>query len=301
MNKVLQAAGLPVANIRALNKEEFHKENMADLVQGLSFPLVVKPTQDTALGQDVLCNITSLEQLRASMIDRYKRHRFLSIEEFHGGLNSYRVLVFNHKIIGVVQRFPAAVVGDGIHSIEELIVLHNKERKKFKKTVSLGAIKVDEEYKIRLKELNITLATIPKDKETIVLCYTCNSTRGGTMKSLGKQICKENARMLCKASKALNLTIVGFDVACEDILIPIEKSRGIIIEANYNPDITIHEKPMSGTPNQVSKVILKKLIVKHPFAYLYGLYQNMVNPFYIKALLIAAGFLSYKLFFLKGL
>ena len=293
MNKILEAAGFPVPKANAFHQDEFEADNIECLIKQLNFPLVVKPMQGTALGRDVLCNITNIDQLNAYMKKCYLTHSFLSVEEFHPGLNSYRVLIFHNQVIGVVQRFSARVTGDGIHSINALITLENKVRETYKDTVSLGPIKVDEEYLIRLNELGMTLDTIPQDKETIVLCYTCNSTRGGTMKSLGKKICIENASLLCRAAKALNLNMVGFDIQCEDILIPIEKSRGVIIEANHNPDITIHENPMTGIRNRVSKKILMRLILRHPIAYLVGMRQTRRHFFYIKSMLILSIFIAW--------
>ena len=294
MNKLLEAAGFPVPKAVAFSLDEAKQSTIESLIEGLNFPLVVKPMIGTSAGLDVLCNINDIHQLQTYMQDCYQRHEFLSIEEFHPGLNSYRVLVFYNQVVGVVQRFPARVIGDGIHTIEELITISNIEREKLKDTVSLGPITVDDEYKIRLKELGITLDTIPNDQETIVLCYTCNSTRGGTMVSLGKKICKENARLLCQAAKTLNMNIVGFDVICEDIAVPLKQSRGIIIETNHQPDITIHEHPMSGTQNRVSKTILRRLIFRHPLSYLLGLYQNYYG-LYIKCSLIILFLLGYKL------
>lgn len=273
MNKLLESSGLPIPRAIAFHRKKFNEESLESLIKNLSFPLVVKPMKNTALGKDVLCNIDNMDQLNDYMKKCFQDHDFLSVEEFHPQLNAYRVLVYFNKVIGVVQRYPACVVGDGIHSIKELIEIHNVEREKFNAKVSLGPIKVDEEYQIRLNELQMTLDTIPKDKERVVLCYTCNSTRGGTMESLGAKICVENARLMCQAAKVLNLNIVGFDVLCEDINIPIVKSRGVIIEANCNPDITIHENPMYGTPNQVSKKILRRLIFRYPLTYLLGFYR----------------------------
>lgn len=282
-NKILDAAGFPVPKARPMDRNTFKNLNLDDYIKDMRFPLVLKPMINTSLGIDVICNITSLSQLNNFMIKLFKEHEFLLIEEFHDGLNSYRVLVFHNKVIGVVQRRSARVVGDGIHSIRALIELHNIEREKFSKTVTLGPIKVDDESLIRLNEINMTLDTIPENNETVILCYTCNSSRGGTMESLGNKICKENARLICAAAKAMDLNLVGFDVICEDICTPIKTSRGFIIEANHTPDISIHENPMFGIPNKVSKTILLRLIKKHPLAYLKGLYQHANVAVYVKS------------------
>lgn len=286
MNKLLENAGFPVPKSLSLSKEDLTNKPLESLIQSLCFPLVAKPMSGTCLGKDVLCNISNITQLETYIKKHSQRYDFITIEEFHGGMSSYRVLVFYNKVIGVVQRYPTAVTGDGIHSINELIALDNIKRKKLSETFPLGPITIDEENQIRLAELNMTLDTIPNDKETIVLCYTCNATRGGTMVSLGKKICKENARLLCNAAKTLNMNIVGFDVQCEDILIPIAKSRGVIIEANSNPDISIHEVPLLGIPTKVSKPILARLILKHPIAYCFVVCQHKEYALYIKVTFI---------------
>ena len=280
-NKILEASGFPVPKAVAFSKDVFEKEQTESLIANLNFPLVVKPMQGTSLGDDVLCNISSIDQLKLYMGKCYQKYNFLSIEEFYPNLNSYRVLVFYQKVIGVVQRFSARVVGDGTHTIKELVELQNIAREKLKNRVKLGPIKIDEETMIRLNELSLTVDSIPNHNETVVLCYTCNSTRGGTTKSLGKKINKDNARLLCQAASVLGLNFVGFDVVCEDILIPISKSRGVIIEANHNPAVSIHETPLSGPRSNVTKIVLRKLIRQHPISYLIALYRDPSMRLYV--------------------
>lgn len=282
MNKLLAINGFPVPKAVAYKRETFQKYKIDSLLNELKFPLVVKPTRGTVCGTDVLCNITRIEQLKDYMTRCFEKYDCLSIEEFHKNLNSYRVLVFYQKIIGVVQRFSARVIGDNKHTIEELIAISNKTRLKLMGQVSLGLLKIDEESLICLKEVDMTPESIPSLGQEVLLCYTCNSTRGGTMQSLGKSICKENADLLCAAARVLDLNIVGFDIVCEDILVPMERTRGVIIEANYNPDVTIHEHPMLGTPNRVSTIIMRQLIKKHPLAYFFGLLKQVYSQFYIK-------------------
>ncbi len=293
MNKLLDAAGFPVPNMSALAGDAFAADNLEEQLGNLTFPLVVKPARG-GLGKDVLCNINSMEKLRFYLQEYYQDYQYLSVEEFHGGMNAWRVLVFYNQVIGVVQRFSARVKGDGIHTIVELIDLANIAREKLKDTVSLGPIHVDAEYLIRLEELGMTLETIPEDQQEVVLCYTCNSTRGGTMKGMGKAIHPENARMLCRAAKALELNLVGFDVQCEDILKPISTSGGVIIEANHNPDISIHECPMSGVSRQVSIIIMRRLIWRHPVAWALGLFRTGHGRFYAKSMLLLSGTLAWK-------
>lgn len=255
-NKVLESGGMPVPKAAKVTWQEF-KEDSWDLA-GLKFPVVIKPTLGGAGGHDVLCNIKNMEILKKHMKEKFRQYTCLSIEEFYGNLPQYRVLVLGNKVLGVTLRIPAEIIGDGKHTISELIDFSNRKREEFLDFVSLGAIKIDEEFEIRMAELGITPDYIPKAEEKIRLCYGCNSTRGGTMVSLGKQLHKENAKLCCEAAKLLGLELVGFDIICKNINVPIKKSGGVIIEANCSPDITIHENPISGIANNVSKEIIKK-------------------------------------------
>lgn len=286
MNKVLEKAGFPVPKAIFVHIAEFEQGKLEEKIADLSFPLVVKP-QEGRLGNDVLCNVQTIEQLKNYMAKNFHKYEFLTVEEFHGNLNSYRVLVLNKNVIGVVQRYPAYVFGDGKHSLEELIELTNIKRLKISDT--LGPIVVDEECHIRLNELGIDINHIPQRDEKVILGYTSNATRGGSYRSLGKQICKKNRRLFIRAAAELNLNLVGFDVQCIDINIPIEgKSQGVIIEANPGPSVRIHEHPMEGSPIRVTKKMLLSLIYRHPFSYLYTICKNQRSAFYIKSLAIIA-------------
>ena len=272
-NKLLAEAGIPVPNAIAITQGDY-KSNNYDLAE-IKFPVVVKPTWHSACGHFVVCNIKDKETLVAYIEKNIKHQKCLSIEEFQKGLRSYRVLVFYNKVIGVVERIPAHVVGDGESTIRKLIKEQNIIRKQLKKTIPTGPIQIGEETKILFAEKGITLDYIPSKDETVPLRYICNSTYGGTFTSLKTDIiCKENAKLAIRSARALNLNLVGFDVLCEDISKPIAESRGFFIEANTDPDITIHEKSINGIPNPVSKIIIGKLIQQHPFLYIAKYFSN---------------------------
>jgi D-alanine-D-alanine ligase-like ATP-grasp enzyme len=270
-NRALERAGLPVPRVMLVARDHYNKHGIS--LGDLSFPVVIKPNRNIyGGGRGVVCNIQNQEVLIQAMSELFKQVDSLTIEEFHANYNAYRVLVFYNQVIGVVERTPAQIVGDGVHTIEMLIQQQNVIRKLQAEYVTMGPIAMDAELNIRLNELGLKLDSIPGRCEVVRLCYGCNSTRGGTMRSLGRAICKENERLICSAAGALHLNLVGFDVLCKDIMVPIRQSGGVIIEANVNPDITIHESPLSGQPMAVSKTIVKKLAKQHPV--LYRLYRK---------------------------
>lgn len=282
----MERAGIPVPKAVAIHVEEFQSTPIEELIDDLNFPLVIKPLLNGSKGKDVLCNIQTIEQLHFFLTEYFISYDYLIIEEFHGKLKSYRVLVFNGQVIGVVVRYPACVIGDGKHNIKELIDLTNKKRKKINDF--LGPIVLDDEASIKLKELGIGIEYVPPKGERVQLGYTSNATRGGTYKSLSNTICKENRKLMIKVASLINLGLTGIDVECKDINLPIARSNGVIIEVNHRPSVRIHELPMSGEPHLVTRKIMRSFIYRHPLAYIYALYSNKPTRFYIRTFIVSS-------------
>ena len=283
-NKLLEKAGIPVPRAVSLHVSEFKENKTEDIINELEFPLVIKPLLNSSQGKDVLCNIQTIDQLNSFLSTYFTIYDQLIIEEFHGKLKSYRVLVFNRQVIGVVLRIPASVVGDGKHTIEELVRLTNNNRKKINDF--LGPIVLDDECHIKLKELGIGTDYIPPVGKEIILCYTSNATRGGTYKSLGNQICKENRKLMIRVASLLNLGLTGIDVECADINVPIIQSNGVIIEVNHRPSVRIHEIPISGKPHLVTRTIMRSFILRHPLYYFFELYCNKPTALYMRTFIL---------------
>lgn len=282
-NQLLAMADIPVPKGVSVHTSEFKSETYHKKIAGLKFPLVIKPLTGS-LGVDVLCNIQSLDELTNNLTHFFSLYDDLIIEEFHGNLRSYRVLVFNRKIIGVVLCRPASVVGDGKHNLKELVELTNQQRKAMKDP-GIGPIVLDNECQIRLKTLDIDLNYIPSRGEFVPLGYTSNGTRGGSFESINKKICKENRQLMIRVADALNLNLTGIDVECEDIMRPLGK-KGVILEVNYKPCVRIHELPMAGKPCLVTKRIMRSFIWRHPISYVYHLYSTKPTAIYIKSILV---------------
>ncbi|WP_165485139.1 UDP-N-acetylmuramyl peptide synthase [Legionella rowbothamii] len=283
-NRLLEEAEIPVPKAVLVDKEELENDAFTEQTDQLEFPLVVKPLNERQ-GRGVLCNIQSLDELRTVLTQAFASYEQIIVEEFHANLRSYRVLVFNQKVIGVVLRHPSFVIGDGNHNINDLIELSNKERNRINEF--LGPISLDAEAYTCLKEQGLKEDYIPRIGEKVDLGYTSNATRGGTYENINKNICKENRKLMIRVANTLNLKLVGIDIQCEDINKPIKYPEGVIIEANEIPSIRIHELPMSGPANLVTRKIMRHFIYRHPFAYLCSLYFNKRTAFYFRAVIVA--------------
>lgn len=265
VNQVLAEAGFPVPEALVLDREAYLRGDFQ--VPAFGFPLVVKPTRSYfGGGRDVYCNIQDEASLRAYLDEQFKIYTLLNLEKYEAGLTLYRVTVFFNRILGVVRHALPAVIGDGKHTLKELIAFENERRVKNSRA-DLEIIRVDRETEDLFKENLLDLSSVPALDQKVILSHTCNAARGASTESLGVDLCSENAELLCKAANLLNLNLVGFDILSEDLQKPLTRSRSFILEANANPDLNLHELPERGVPLPVAKIILRRLLKKHPLAF----------------------------------
>ena len=281
--QLLSHAGFPVAKAILIHKHNYSISSLPKMIQTLRFPLVAKPAENTSKGANVLCNIKDLDMLDKHIQHIFKQHHQVLIEEFHEGLREYRVLVLKNRVIGVLERVSASLTGDGKHTIEELIIIKNKERERLSTHFTLKPIELDLEAQQCLEEQGLSLkSVIPKTKK-IKLCHTVNTSRGGDIVSMGTSIHPINAKYLCAALRETGFFIGGFDMLCEDINQPFKEGKWLIIEINHNPDISIHEGVQNGIQIKVAKKILWQLIRQHPLSYLYQICKHPSLSTWIKA------------------
>lgn len=284
MNRLLKARNIPVPESVELKFTEFSLEKLLEVTKHLIFPLVVKPKAWTSYGTDVICGISDMKTLFDICETLFKYYPELVIEEYYGKLNSYRVLIFKNKILDVLYRQSARVTGDGKSTITQLVEAENLRRKETSSL--LQPIGFNLETDICLKDQKLTKDNVPKQGKKIILNYTVNTSRGGTIKSYTGKICPENLKLFKKITTALNLELAGIDIECKSLELPIEETSGVIIEANPSPSVRIHEEGIGGKKVFVTRTIMRSFIYMHPFGYLWSLLR------FKKAKWIVCGLLS---------
>lgn len=262
-NLLLRDAGFSVPKATLISLEEFRNHKLTSLIKYLKFPLVLKPMIDREDRRDVICNIKDLDTLNSHLEEQLKIYPYIQIEEYQEGLKEYHVLLLKNRVIGVAERFPASIIGDGFHSIETLI------KQAPPNSATIGQMdKLIKQYEACLNDQGYTPQAIPKQGEQIKLSYVVNRAIGGRALSLGNKIIRENANYLVKIAKLVGLDLLSFDILCEDINTPFSKSKPFILQVNFDPDISLHEQPDEGRQLSVSKSILKTIIFSQPLSYL---------------------------------
>ncbi|MGA1046407.1 MAG: hypothetical protein ACO3UU_00170 [Minisyncoccia bacterium] len=217
------------------------------------FPCVVKPL-DNYGGKGITVNIknhSDLEKAIELACNNSKKYKDKCIvQEMASGKEEYRLLVIGNKEVFFVKRTPFRVIGDGKHSIQELIQIYNYNAINSPRVVEIGDSILN-----TLKEHSLTLDYVPTDKEIIQLSYKANSHDGGSSEEMTDFLPDVLKQFAIKLSLDFNLPVVGIDIITNDINNPNQ----CILELNLVPGLTIHNNPTFGTPTKPQKAIIDLL------------------------------------------
>lgn len=253
--RVLRALGLPVPAYERVTQP---KEAVA-AAKRLGFPVVVKPNEGN-MGLGVSIGMRTARDVR----EAFKRIRLLGrrsvlVEEYVAGTD-YRMLVINGKLEAAARRTPAHVVGDGLRTIEELVLHANQDpRRGAGHRNSWSQIDFVDESDQLLAELGFNRTSIAAQGQIVYLKRIANTSAGGTAIDVTDQVHPENRDIAERAAMAIGLDVAGVDLLVPDIAQPMRAQRGVICEINSRPGIRKHLWPAEGPPRDVVGPIVEML------------------------------------------
>ena len=250
---LLHAAGVPVP----LGKPATTLEQAWQIAQEVGLPVVVKP-QDGNQGKGVSVNIsdrTSFDKAYATAL----RFGVVMVEKFLPG-HDYRLLVVGNKLVAASRREPPLVVGDGKHTVRQLVDLVNADpRRGDGHATSLTKIRFDDIAIGRLHEQDLQPESIPVKGRRVLLRNNANLSTGGTATDVTDDVHPEVASRAIEAAQMVGLDICGVDVVCESIQRPLEEQNGGIVEVNAAPGLRMHISPSYGKGRDVGKAVIEHM------------------------------------------
>ncbi len=224
----------------------------------LGFPLVVKPL-DVSHGRGISLNLKTLDEVRQAFEIAHAFTNSVLVETFLTG-KDYRVLVINNKVVAVAERVPAHVIGDGEHTIAELIEQINSDpRRGFGHEKVLTKIKISHQSERLLRQAGYTLDTVLSAGEAFYLASTANLSTGGTAIDRTAEIHYETREIARRAAMVIGLDIAGIDIITPDISQPLREVGGGIVEVNAGPGFRMHLQPSAGQPRNVARHVINML------------------------------------------
>jgi cyanophycin synthetase len=251
---LLEAAEIPVPKGMVIRTEA----GLKDAVEKYGYPLVIKPI-DGNHGKGNTTNITTWEQAITALEAAKQYGRSVIVERFITGFD-FRILVINYKFICAALRTPAAVTGDGEHTIQWLIDETNKDpRRGYGHEKVLTQITIDQFTQKMLDEKNYTLDTVPAKDELVLLKPTANLSTGGTSNDVTDEVHPDNIFMCERIAKIIGLDICGIDIMAKDLRTPVSENGGAILEVNAAPGFRMHIEPSVGLPRNVAEPVVDML------------------------------------------
>ncbi|WP_395693314.1 cyanophycin synthetase [Piscinibacter sp.] len=251
--RLLAAAGVPVPRGRPVKDLE---DGWA-AAQALGLPVVVKP-RDGNQGKGVTVNIVDREHFDAAYRAADEIGEVM-VEQFLPG-HDFRLLVVGDKLVAAARRDPPYVVGDGVHTVRELVDKVNADpRRGDGHATSLTRIRLDDIAMARLKLQELTVDSVPPTGQRVVLRNNANLSTGGTATDVTDDVHPQVAARAVSAARMVGLEICGVDVVCESVGVPLEQQRGGVVEVNAAPGLRMHLAPSFGKPRPVGDAIIERL------------------------------------------
>jgi D-alanine-D-alanine ligase-like ATP-grasp enzyme len=245
MKKHFAKEGIPVAKGGIASSE---KEALK-IFGSIDKPVIAKPNLGSR-SRHTTTHISTEEEMKRAYHLAHMLSPWVMIEEELTGY-VHRGTVIGGKLIAVLRREPAYVIGDGVHNVRELIEIENKNP--LRQGPIFHQLKLDEEAIKELKHWNRDENSIPKDKEIVTLGQKTSRAVGGGLTDMTDVVHPDNKEMLEKIGKVLDDPLIGVDFIMDDVSVSWkDQPKCGVIECNSAPFIDLHHFPLVGKSHNVA-------------------------------------------------
>jgi D-alanine-D-alanine ligase-like ATP-grasp enzyme len=245
MKKKFRKLGFPIAQGGSASSAP----EALRLYRRLVPPVIVKPYAGSASRHTTLHIDNEQELLRGYKVATQVAPMAVIEEELIGGV--YRATVVDGKLAAVLRRDPPRVVGDGVHTIEELVTEENKHPARggpYFSKITLNDAALQE-----LLWQGYEPTDVPEQGAFVTFHQKINWSVGGTTADVTDSVHPDNVALFEAATKALKTTIVGYDFIIGDMSRSWkEQQRCGFIEANSMPFFDNHHLPFEGEVQNVA-------------------------------------------------
>jgi cyanophycin synthetase len=252
----LASAGLPVPRSDSVRTVE----DAVSVAIKIGYPVVCKPL-DGNHGRGVCLNLQDADAVREAfpIAAGQSRRGSVIVENFVTG-KDYRCLIINGRMEAIAERVPAHVVGDGKHSVAELVDITNADpRRGVGHEKILTRITVNSAARELVRSQGFELDDVPPEDVMVKLTLTGNMSTGGISIDRTFEAHPENVEIAEEAARMIGLDIAGIDFICPDITQPVRETGGAICEVNAAPGFRMHTNPTVGEPQYIAKPVVDML------------------------------------------
>ena len=257
--KILADAGFPVPA-----GDEF-----TSLEQGLAYyplikgkQIVVKPkSTNFGLGISIFQEPASLDNYKKALEIAFAEDTAVLVEEFIPG-TEYRFFILDGRCESVLLRVAANVVGDGKHTIRELVAqknanpLRGRDHRSPLEIIELGDIE-----QLMLTQQGYAPDDILPEGKKVNLRRNSNISTGGDSIDVTETMDSSYQELAAAMATSMGAWACGVDLIIPDKTQPAskEKPHCTCIELNFNPAMYIHTYCAEGPGQAITPKILDKL------------------------------------------
>ncbi len=250
-NTLCEQLSLPIAPWA----EILSAEHVETIFESFKKPFVIKPVGLVG-GSGVTTNINTVEQAKQAYqnaldaINAKPRQdwqtKIIAQEQVYG--DDYRILVINGKYEIATKRITAFVIGDGKHTIGDLIDILNQDPRRNVQdpTHTLKPIVKDDMLTQFLDEQNLTIDSVPQKGEQVFVRKVASMSQGGTTEDVTDQVHPQIRALVESMAASAHLYVAGVDIICQDITKPLTTDNGSFIEMNSMPESYLNAFPTQG-------------------------------------------------------
>ena len=261
-NKVVTKKLVAAQNISVPRGGEYDEKAVAgnDMHLYLNRPIVIKPkSTNFGLGITILKEKWGETEFKTGLDIAFKHDTTVLIEEFISG-REFRFFVINDEVVGILHRVPANVLGDGVHTVRELVEIKNLDPRRGKNYhTPLEKIATGEEEELFLKLQGYSFDSVIAKDHQLFLRENSNISTGGDSIDFTDEVHDSYKILAVSAAKALGAKITGADMIIKDIYQPAAEDNYAIIEMNFNPAIHIHCFPYKGRNQRINFKLIEAL------------------------------------------
>jgi cyanophycin synthetase len=252
--RLLAEAGVPVPQGRVVRT----LAGAQQAAREVGLPVAVKPL-DANQGKGVSTDVRSLAEV-AVAFERARVHGEQVIVEQHIEGGDYRVLVVAGRVVAASHRAPPQVVGDGVHTVRELVQRLNADPRRGRgHEAPLTRIPLDAIAADCLAAQGLGLDSVLPPGRAAVLRGNANLSTGGSARDVTDLVHPDTARACVRAARRVGLDVAGIDLVCRDIAQPLQAQGGAVVEVNAAPGIRMHEQPSEGAARAAGRAIVDSL------------------------------------------
>lgn len=217
-------------------------------------PIVIKPA-DSGQSKGVTVGISTQDEAAVAYHAAQQYSDTIVAQQQIGG-KLYRIFVLHGSVPVVTERSAATVMGDGVRTVEQLIITLNQDPRRGEAS-DTPMKRVDPE-KARQYLGDKLFHTVLLDGQHQRVGAIESVSEGGEARNCTDEVHSGWIEVAVNITNALGLFVAGFDIMTEDIASPPPADYLPLLEINSMPGLKIHEFPSRGEPVSLASMLLDK-------------------------------------------